>query len=149
MIFPIGAVLSHMTPRTYRALLLASVVLGIFGAIFDNVFPSALPAALVQAQEAHDSSLSTPYALLHVFAGLILLIIAFTSAVGLYKFRSWAPRLALVSTALALPSFLLLGATASSGYSMALNEISSMLWGAVLALAYFSPLRERFVETDR
>lgn len=138
-----------MTPRSYRALLLASVVLGIFGAVFDTVFPSALPTVFAQAQEAHDNSLSTPKLLLAGLGGLVLLILGVTSTVGLYQFRFWAPKLALITTALALPLFPLFGATAISGYATALNEISSTLWGAVLALVYFSPLRERFAHTDR
>lgn len=138
-----------MTPQTYRALLLASVAFGIFSALFDTVFPSALPAAFVQAQEAHDSSLTTASILLGGIGGLVLLVIGVTSTVGLYQFRPWAPRLAVVTTALALPLISLLGATASSGYAMALNEISSTLWGAVVALAYFSPLRNCFVRTGR
>ena len=138
-----------MTPRTYRALLLASVVFGILSALFDTVFPSALPAAFVQAQAAYDSSLTTLSLLFGGIGGLVLLVIGVTSTVGLYQFRPWAPRLAVITTALALPLISLLGTTASSGYAIALNEISFTLWGAVVALAYFSPLRDCFVRTDR
>jgi O-antigen/teichoic acid export membrane protein len=138
-----------MTPRTYRVLLLTSLVLGIVGAVFDAVFPSALPTNFAQAQEAHEDSLSASVIVLAAVGGLIGLVIGVASAVGLYLFRPWAPRLALAITVLAFPLVVLLGATALSGWSMAIAELSSTLWGAVLALTYFSPLRERFVRTDR
>lgn len=137
-----------MTPRIFRALILTTVALGIFGSLFDAIFPTALPVAFVQAQEAQDSLLSTPSVLLGGMGALVLLVIGVASTVGLYQFRPWAPRLAVIATVLALLLAPLLGASACSGYAMALHEMSSMLWGAVVALAYFSPLRDCFVRTD-
>lgn len=138
-----------MTPRTYRTLLTASLVLGIVGALFDVLFPSALPAAFSHAQEAQDSSFSTAAMLVGAVGGLLLLVTGIASTIGLYVFRPWAPRLALVTTALAFLVMPPLGATALSGWAMGLTQLGSTLWGAVLAIAYFTPLSERFARADR
>lgn len=138
-----------MTPRTYRTLLLASLAFGILGAVFDTVVPSALPDAFSQAQEAYDVSQTTTYLLLTGVGALVLFIIGIASFVGLYQFRSWAPRVAIITTALAIPITVLIGPTAVSGWTTILNELSSMLWGVVLICLYLSPLRERFTKSDR
>jgi uncharacterized RDD family membrane protein YckC len=40
-----------------------------------------------------------------------------------------------------------MGASVSSGWASALAELYSTLWGVVLAVVYFSPLKERFIAT--
>jgi len=130
-------------------LLLASLALGIMGAVFDTAVPSSLPDAFSQAQEAYDASQTTTYLLLTGLGALVLFIVGIASFVGLYLFRSWAPRLAIIATALAVPITVLIGPMAVSGWTTALNELSSMLWGVALALPYLSPLRERFAKSDR
>lgn len=137
-----------MTPRIYRTLLLASLAFGIIGAVFDSVVPSALPEAFSQAQEAYDTSQESSSFLLLGVAGLVLLITGVASFVGLYRFRSWAPVLAIVTTVLAIPITILIGPTAMSGWAMTFEELSSMLWGAVVVLPYLSPLKERFARAD-
>ena len=138
-----------MTPRTYRFLLVGSLVLGVVGAVFDILFPSALPSAFSQAQEAQDVSLSIATILFGGIAGLIILVGGIASTVGLYLFRPWAPRLALATTALGILVVPAFGAMALSGWAMAITELSSTLWGAVLAIAFFSSLSERFTRADR
>lgn len=137
-----------MTPRTYRYLLLSSLVLGIVGALFDALLPSVLPPAFGQAQEMHDSSLPTSTMVFGAIAGFVLLVTGIAAFVGLYLFRPWAPRLALITTAIALVVIPPLGPMALSGWAMGISELSSTLWGAVLALTYFSPLSQRFVRAD-
>jgi len=141
--------LKVMTPRTYGTLLLASLAFGIMGAAFDTIVPSALPDAFSQTQEAYDDSQTTTYLLLTGFGALVLFIVGVASFVGLYLFRSWAPRLAIIATALAMPITILIGPMAVSGWTKTLNELSSMLWGVVLIPPYLSPLKERFGKSDR
>jgi len=119
------------------------------GTAFDTIVPSALPDAFSQTQEAYDDSQTTTYLLLTGFGALVLFIVGVASFVGLYLFRSWAPRLAIITTALAMPITILIGPMAVSGWTTTLNELSSMLWGVVLILPYLSPLKERFAKSDR
>ncbi len=139
-----------MTPRIYRFLLVSSFVLGVAAAFLDTLFPSVLPASFVEAQEVHDGThfMSTA-GLFGAFVALLTLAVLVAATVGLYLFRPWAPRLALVATALAALASVPLGAVALSGWAMGLNELASTLWGAVLALTFFSPASKYFARADR
>jgi hypothetical protein len=129
-----------LTPRTFRALLIAWLGLALLGAIVDTVFPGLVPEPMAKAQEAADAAWSgaTLVAAIAVCAAVI------TATVGLYRFRPWARALALASSALGFLLAALLGATSQSGLALALLDLSSTVWGACLALAYFSPLSKRF-----
>ena len=129
-----------MTPLVYRFLIAASTVLGLAGAMLDVLVPSLLPAALTAATEAQEPLNSTAWLLV----GGAIAVAGLAAMVGLWLFRPWAPRWALVTTALSVALFVPQGANAVSGWSMALTDLSSILWGAVLALTFFSPLSARF-----
>jgi hypothetical protein len=129
-----------MTPPVYRLLIAASTVLGFAGALLDVLMPSLLPAAFTAAMEAQAPLHSNAWLLV----GGVVAVAGLAAMVGLWLFRPWAPRWALVTTALSVALFVTQGATAVSGWSTALTDLSSMLWGAVLALTFFSPLSARF-----
>jgi hypothetical protein len=133
-----------MTPIQFRYMLVAYLSLGIFGGIFDFLFPSAIPETLANAQNAHDADLPSALIISAGILGVIILFCGIIVTFGLYMFRPWAPRLALVVTLLALPIYPLLGFQVASGWSMAITDLATTMWGAILALAYFSPLKERF-----
>ena len=137
-----------MSPGTFRILLVSSIVFGLCSALVDAVFPSLLPAAFASAQEDQDSSLSNWALFATAALALVALVAGVVAAVGLYLFRSWAPRLALATTALAVLLMLSVGAVAQSAAASALAELSSVLWGAVLAVTYYSPLAKRFEPGD-
>jgi hypothetical protein len=123
------------------------LVLGLAGAAVDFFFP-LLSEPFKQAQSASDDSLSGGV----VFGGLavaaVLLVAGLAAYIGLFRFSSWAPRLSVAVTILALLFLPFLGSTAQSGVATSLNEASSVLWGVVLALVYWSPLAERFARSD-
>jgi hypothetical protein len=129
-----------MTPLVYRLLIAASTALGLAGAMLDVLLPALLPAAFTAAMEAQGSLDSTAWLLV----GGAIAVAGLAAMVGLWLFRPWAPRWALATTALSVAIFVPQGANAVSGWSMALTDLSSMLWGAVLALTFFSPLSARF-----
>ncbi len=137
-----------MSPTLFRYTIIAYIALAIFGGMFDLVFPSAIPETLSLAKEANDIKLSSIELISIAIVGLVLLVGGIAATIGLYLFLPWAPRLAVVVTALALFESPLLGADVTSGWSMALTSLSDTLWGAILALAYFSPLKERFLATS-
>jgi len=132
-------------------LLIASLAIGIMGAVFDAVIPSALPDVFSQAQETYDASQTQTitFLLLKGLGALVIFIISTASFVGLYLFRSWAPRLAIIGTTFAIPISILVGPMVASGWATTLNALSSMLWGIVVILPYLSPMRERFAKSDR
>lgn len=135
-----------MTTSQFRYLLFASLASGLAAAFFDMAFPSAVPEAFSQAQAAHDEKTSTPM-LVFIAIGMIGIVGYVAAFIGLFKFRPWAPRIAVSSTALLILATPALGVDVSSGWASALTEISSTLWGVALAVVYFSPLKEQFIVT--
>lgn len=133
-----------MSTRQYRALLIASIIVGLVGGGIDLVFPQLVPEAFHQAQTAHDNAFSTVSLFLFVGFGVFGVALLFASSYGLYRFRPWAPRLSLISTVLCLLCWSFSGAFAQSGVAIAISYFSSYLWGAVIILAYVQPLNTLF-----
>lgn len=132
-----------MSTSQFRYLLAASIALALAGGFFDTIFPSAVPEALLQAQETNDANISTP-----ILVALIVGLVGYIAAViGLFRFRPWAPRVAVLATAFLILVTPAAGVSVSSGWASALSELSSTLWGVVLAVVYFSPFKEKFIAT--
>ncbi len=139
-----------VTPRFFRALLLASVLIGLAASTVDWLWPALLP---LEWQLLWDET-PLPWMpegdfwwwLLMLVLGACVLMLS-VAAVAMCFFKPWARSLSLWGTALVMPVVVWLGPTMYSGLSGALLELSSMLWGAALALAYFSPLAQRFART--
>lgn len=64
--------------------------------------------------------------------------------VGLFRFRPWGRSISLYSTLAGLAVYPFLGNSLSSAWEDVFYESSMMLWGAILALAYYSPVSARF-----
>lgn len=137
-----------MTTSLYRALVVASLVVGVASAALDYVFPSLLSEQLRAAQASQLTEMSTPRLLAFLLLASIALVLYIASMYGLYRFRPWAPRIALICTAVVLVIPPLGGASAQSGVAIAAAYLSSYLWGAAIALAYVSPISARFSRRD-
>lgn len=136
-----------MNPKQFRILLTLSLVIGLAGPVVDYLFP-LLSEPFKQAQEASDEMLSSTSDFVALAAAIGLLATGIAAYFGLFNFRPWAPRLAVVSTVLGLLAIPFLGSTAQSGLATSLSEASSVLWGVVLALVHWSPLAARFARSD-
>ncbi len=81
-----------------------------------------------------------------VLVGLLLglLVVNGVCVVGLFLFRRWARSLALWSTLLSLPFALLMGPSLVSAPESMLYDAANLLWGGLLAVAYWSPLAASF-----
>lgn len=73
-----------------------------------------------------------------------LLILTLVSFVGLLKFKRWGRNLAIITTLAGLIFAALAGPSEFEGWEWALLSLDGMIWGAVLALAYWSPIHEEF-----
>jgi hypothetical protein len=134
-----------MTPRQFRLLLIASIVLGIAGGSVDFICPTLVPAELYDAQDNYDAAMSAWHMWsirAFVLVGVILLI---PSYYGLYRFCPWAPRLAIWMSVIDIILCTLSDVWMQSGIASALSTIASYLWGAVLVLCYVPPLNSQFV----
>ena len=137
-----------MTISLYRALLVASLVVGVVSAALDPLFPGLLPEQFHAAQASQDEALSTPRLLALSALGVVALVLYVASLYGLYRFRPWAPRIALIGTAFTLVIFPLSGAFAQSGFAVAASYLASYMWGAAVVLAYVPPLSAQFSPHD-
>ena len=130
----------------FRALLIASVATGVVGGFIDRIFPSLVPESVVKAFEALPAP---PMPALVLVMALFLITFGgmITAIIGLYFFQPWSRKLAVLMTLLGLLFYPLLGAYTMSGWAAFFTEISTTLWGAVLAMSFVSSLNVRF-ETD-
>lgn len=137
-----------VSPRLFRAILLASLVLGIAGALLDMLIPSLLPQVFSNAHAKLEAETFDDYGItgvvLLIVACVGLLALAIAGFVGLFLFKPWGRRLSVLSTLIGLPMSILLGPLSQSGWSLFLVEVSTILWGGALAIAYFAPLSVRF-----
>lgn len=142
------AIIIIMTTTQYRSLLIASLLVGILGGGMDLAFPALLPEGFHQAQELHDAGIPTPRLILVFGLGIVALVLYVACLYGLYRFRSWAPRLSVVGTVVAMAIFPLSGAFAQSGAAISASYLASYLWGAALVLAYVPPISAKFRRHD-
>jgi uncharacterized RDD family membrane protein YckC len=123
------------------------LLFGLAAGLFDTFFPSTIPEALLFAQASEEGRSSSAMQIYVVLVALLVGLVGnLTAIIGLYTFQSWAPRVAVFITSFLIFLSPVIGASVSSGWASALSELSATLWGVVLAIVYFSPLKERFVE---
>jgi hypothetical protein len=134
----------NLTPSLFRKFLLLSIVFGFIGTFLDVMLPYLIPEPLYQAQEEIEQlALSTENIML-IILGIPLVIVFIISTVGLFYFHSWAPKVALITTLVIFITYPFFGYYLSSGWAMAFTDCSTMLWGMILTLTYFSPIRKYF-----
>ena len=138
------SMIAPMSPTIFRILIVCSVVLGTGAAFLDTLFPELLPQSIAQAVENEPLPALFDNLWLTVTIFLPVLIIVIISTIGLFFLKAWARALAFYSTILSFAMYPFFGPILSSAWSSALTEASSLLWGAILAIAYYSSLRERF-----
>jgi hypothetical protein len=131
----------------FRVLIVASVVTGLIGGVLDLVFPGLIPEPL---SKAFDELPPPPLSAL-VGAGFLLLVTfggIVAATVGLYLFQPWARPLALWMTLLGLLFHPLLGPSLQSGFAQLLLDVSSLLWGGVIAMSFVSSVSTRFASAN-
>ena len=81
--------------------------------------------------------------------GVPLLLLSILGIFGLYFFKQWGRTVSLYTTisfVLVAPFF---GASVASSLESSLLDSASLIWGAILALAYYSPVSSFFVRVSR
>ncbi|MBJ7575460.1 hypothetical protein [Luteimonas sp. MC1828] len=131
-----------MTDARYLKLLWIYVALTV-AAIVSMFFPD-YSEGLLAAYDSEPSRwiLGDSWLANCIMGGFLLAWLA--GLAGLFFFKTWARSLSLCST---LASFLIssyMGASLYGALENALFEASSIIWGAILALSYFSPVSDRF-----
>lgn len=136
-----------MSPtRIFRPIFLAANVLAILGTFMDTLIPGLIPPALHEAYKASFATapFSNAQALLAVAFILVFFVGGIIVDIGLYLYKPWGRRYSLWLSLAALLVYPFLGDVLRSSWANAFIEASMMLWGATLALAYFSDVRDKF-----
>jgi len=129
--------------KLFRGLLIASIATGLLGSMVDQQFTGLIPPAVLKAvkdlPEPSDSAVVLSSLLVLITFGGIM-----GAIVGLFQFKPWSRGLAVTMTLLQLLFYPLGGVWVQSGWSALLLDLSSTLWGAVLAISYVSSLSRLF-----
>ena len=133
-----------MTKRRFRiAVILPAVVAGL-ALIADLAGESSLPVPL---QEHLDNELEGAFtASQWIIIALALPIVAgwLASFFGMLSFRPHSRSLSIAVALVSLVLYPLWGPTVEPGLTTALTELSSMLYGAVVAISYYPPVSNWF-----
>ncbi|WP_409863858.1 hypothetical protein [Roseateles sp.] len=130
--------MSHtMTPRRFRQLLSLAILLAIASVCVDLLFPQLLPSAFRDLMEQQDAAQPDGLVMAMGLVCLAFLPVGIWATIGLFRFRAAGRRWSLILSIVALPLALLMGPLTLSGLALVLTELSAMLWGGTLALAYY------------
>lgn len=128
----------------FRACIVSSILLQALASLVDVLFPALVPEALRHAQEAVTSGDLRVQDYVLIAVGVPMVITFLAAAAGLYRFHSWAPRVALYVTLASFLIYPLVDAEVFSFASSLMSDLSMLLWGIVLAMAFLPPVSERF-----
>lgn len=132
----------NITKKLFRFLLVLSVLTAIVGAVISCV--GAVPQELQAYLDEQSEAASTSKTIVVLVIALLVLILALVATVGLFVFWRPARPLTLVTWVVGFLITPLLGPTIDSGWATAFYELSAGMSGAVIALAYCSPIKELF-----
>lgn len=137
-----------LTKRNLRLLVIADLLLVVLGVVVGLLSEDSLPEPLrvfVRAQREADRDADlTTNEWIGVAIGFPLIIAMLVSHVGLFLF--WRPaRVLYVASLIGLIALsLFLGPHVSTGWVQAIDTASLTITGMVLALIYWSPLKELY-----
>lgn len=131
-----------MTITRFRLLLILSAILPL-AAIAMAFLPGGYSQALSDAYASEPVPWLFEKEWVALAVGLVALAVTIAGFVGLFLLKRWGRALSLYVTVLCLPLYLLTGPTLASPIEAMVNDASMLVWGACLALAYFSPIGAR------
>ena len=121
----------------FRILVVLSAVMALGGSWLNSIFLPALPVQ-------HSALVFPDSNLLFGMIGVLNLLLGLTTTVGLCLFWRWSRPASLVSIGLSVVLYAMSSYFVDSGVKVASDWLSGLLGGAVLSIAYFSPIANRF-----
>lgn len=135
-----------MTKSKFRLLVVFSMLFSILGGVFDVLFPGFIEEELLSCQEEIEEEIFDSAVML-IVVGLFSVVgvaMAIISFFGLLKFWGPARHIYLAGFLIFIPIIPALGITITSGVAQILYDVGSLTSGMILALIYFSPVKELF-----
>lgn len=133
--------------QLFRLLLIGYAVLA--GAGLGAAFLPGYSPELAQAYALEPAPLESAGETVLIVIAAILIISVAASFVGLYTFKPWSRPFSLGLTALTYLLLPFLGPQLDSGLEVTLNDASTFLYGAALAMAYWSPVVSEHFDRPR
>ena len=124
-----------------------SWLLVIAGVIVSFATENSLPPELQSYLERVENTPLANGEIVLAVVDVTFVVFAVVLTVGLFRFRRWAKTLLPMNFILGLVLIPINGPSVESGWASSLFYLGSLVDGIILALVYFSPLRE-FFETN-
>ncbi|MGH9721419.1 MAG: hypothetical protein ACRD8O_14515 [Bryobacteraceae bacterium] len=131
----------------FRVILASSVAAGIVGIIVTVLSEASLPFDLQRYVSRQAAGPISGRDLIALVIWAPAMVISLIAAIGMFFYWRPARVLALIGTLLALAALPFSEPFVATGLATLFNEGSSILWGMVLAVAYWSPLAQRFARS--
>lgn len=137
-----------MSKNHFRSIIVVSLLISVFGSAYDHIWPDPMiDQAYEYIIELETDAEPEESAFIAVAAvGLVAGIAAIVSFVGLLLFKSWARHVYLAGFVAAFSLYPYIGLAVYSGVAQILYDLSMVLSGVILSLAYYSPVAEYFEE---
>ncbi|GMU20107.1 MAG: hypothetical protein AMXMBFR13_02070 [Phycisphaerae bacterium] len=132
------------TKGLLRTLIVAEIGIGIISIVVSLFTESMLPEPLRAFLEAESEAEITAREMVMIAAAIPLIILLLVSSIGLFFFWRPARILYLLTVVLGLAMTPLLGPYVDSGWATTFEEIAVIISGVILALVYYSPLRDLY-----
>lgn len=136
-----------MTAFRFRLLLSLYVILSVAALAASWYSSDLIPPAIRAAVDAEPVVWDVANLPLTLSIILPLGIGSVAGLIGMYMFKPWARTFSLVFTVAGLIVVPFMGTVVLSQVDYIMVELAAMVWGAVLALAYYSPVSSLFSGT--
>ncbi|HWT03725.1 MAG TPA: hypothetical protein VN256_25980 [Pyrinomonadaceae bacterium] len=133
-----------MTKQGFRKLVVLHWLLVITGVAVSLATERFLPAELRAYLHARENDAFTQGRVVLDVIGVLFIIFTVALSVGLFRFRLWAKKLLPLSYVLGILLIPAMGANVQTGWASLTFYLCSLVDGVILALVYFSPLKEEF-----
>jgi hypothetical protein len=125
-----------MTSNRFRLFLALSMISAIAAMALEILFQASVPTQLNESINGLPGQPADLKILIGLLLAIVSAVMSIISAIGMYAFKLWAPKLALNSTFLAGLAIMLSGAGLANQATSTLTYASTVLWGSVLAIAH-------------
>ena len=135
-----------MNKGRFYLLLSLSIIFPIMSVMASVVFPNEnieLTYSFIEELESANTGYPDMDMLL-VPVTIVLLVILIATYVGLFLFKPWARLLFVLGLVVSIPTYFMDGLFVSSGLEQLLYDACLLTYGAIIAVAYYSPVKHFF-----
>jgi hypothetical protein len=139
-----------MNKSRFHLLLSLSIIFPIMSLMASLVFPNENIELTYRFIEELESA-NTGYPdmdMLLVPASIILLVLLIATYVGLFLFKPWARLFFVMGFVLSIPTYFIGGLWVSSGLDQLFYDAYLLTSGAIIAVAYYSPVNNFFEDAQ-